>query len=331
MLRQEKHLREFNKGHWDVVDHLVKINKEEGGIWHKSCLVPTDTILMKSNHVIEKFAESKHIEGALKGIDEKYIYFSMMISCFAAWRVTKGIYRYDNDVYEELKRSEVKKVPGDVIFTLPEWCVYIETPEYYIEGERIYGFYAYIDANSERLSMRFMLDLDIDILMPVSIPLEEGEDIWKVIEKSDLGTFTRDFAEILGWSEVFRTKEDLVKVVGEFLSLVLYLCTEEPDMQGGDSGKPTRPKPKKTRKYGERYYEAKRVTVWETGFKMGKMLRDAKSNATGTGVKRRAHVRCAHWHTYWIGKRGKQSRVLRWIHPILVGGGSDIPTVRKVK
>jgi len=81
------------------------------------------------------------------------------------------------------------------------------------------------------------------------------------------------------------------------------------------------------------------------GVRMGAALRRAKMSAPrdtpeagGEGKQRsspRAHVRRAHWHGYWTGPRdGEQKFVLKWLSPVLVGGGEEkeLPvTIRPVE
>ena len=48
----------------------------------------------------------------------------------AAWRVTQGIYRFDPTTFDALWETPVTgDIPTEVLFHLPEWCVYIPTPE----------------------------------------------------------------------------------------------------------------------------------------------------------------------------------------------------------
>jgi hypothetical protein len=81
--------------------------------------------------------------------------------------------------------------------------------------------------------------------------------------------------------------------------------------------------------------------VWEVGYRIGKVLRHAEekeqrepsTNSDGTHARPRAHVRKAHWHTYWTGpKKDPQTAKLKWLHPMVINDdGEDlIPTVHLV-
>ena len=55
-----------------------------------------------------------------------------ILGALAAWRVTQGIYRFDPTTFDappgERASHRVTSRP-EVLFHLPEWCVYIPTPD----------------------------------------------------------------------------------------------------------------------------------------------------------------------------------------------------------
>ena len=122
--------------------------------------------------------------------------------------------------------------------------------------------------------------------------------------------------------------------VAQLLSLLLWLCSEAPEIGSGSS--PTNPLPKKTRK-GIRFFPADQPKVWNVGVRIGAELRkaiavsDSTVGAERTSTSPRAHFRRAHWHTYRIGTGGSD-KTLRWLSPILVNlkAGDPLPaTIRK--
>lgn len=103
------------------------------------------------------------------------------------------------------------------------------------------------------------------------------------------------------------------------LSLLLYLCSDRRDARDyePDSGRRGRK--------GRRRKESR--TVIDLGFDIGPALHAARQPASdggdehsahGGGDRVRAHLRRAHWHTYWTGPREAQTPEVRWLHPILV-------------
>lgn len=80
--------------------------------------------------------------------------------------------------------------------------------------------------------------------------------------------------------------------------------------------------------------------TWDVGLRIGAALRrahDAESSegaGSGTHARPRAHIRRAHWHTFWTGPRdGDRVARVKWLPPIPVNvGDSDLPaTVVPVK
>ena len=61
--------------------------------------------------------------------------------------------------------------------------------------------------------------------------------------------------------------------------------------------------------------------MWDVGFRIGaaihnynKYVKLNESETSGTGSKKRPHVRKAHWHRY----KTKDGYILKWLHPIFV-------------
>ena len=111
------------------------------------------------------------------------------------------------------------------------------------------------------------------------------------------------------------------------LQLLLYLCSEEPDI-------PEIQHPRYRRKISGGYQAPKEAQVWDVGVRIASVIRkykDRKANldnnemiiCEGNHMSPRPHVRSAHWHTYWTGPRDasfpERKPVLRWLPPIPVG------------
>ena len=71
----------------------------------------------------------------------------MWLSALAAWRMTQGVYRIDHYIAPEVLKTPLKSdLPGEVLFRLPEWSVYLEVPAGLTEeGCGVAGFFAYLD------------------------------------------------------------------------------------------------------------------------------------------------------------------------------------------
>ena len=103
------------------------------------------------------------------------------------------------------------------------------------------------------------------------------------------------------------------------LPLILYLCSEEPDILI-NSKKPffEKPKPKKTKK-GIRYFDAEKTSNYEVGYRIGRFIREykksEKTESMSGGKSKSPHIRKAHFHLYWTGK-GREIPLIKWLPPI---------------
>ncbi len=117
----------------------------------------------------------------------------------------------------------------------------------------------------------------------------------------------------------------VARTIWPMVSLLLYLCSEEPEI--GDGGRrPGNPVPKRTRR-GLRLFPPDRPARWDVGVRLGAALRlgAARHEAAGEpgpeGERRRsrprAHIRRAHWHTFLAGRARSEKRI-KWLPPIPV-------------
>ena len=91
------------------------------------------------------------------------------IAALAGWRAAQGVYRFDPDLFDSVWDTPLDtRIPGEVLFRLPEWWVYIYImPPGCVFAERsLGGFLAYLDydAGSGRTELRLLPDLREDRL-----------------------------------------------------------------------------------------------------------------------------------------------------------------------
>ena len=66
------------------------------------------------------------------------------LAALGAWRCTQGIYRFDAALYDAIRETPVSgDIPSDVLYQLPEWSVYVETPGVAWMGSPMAGFFGY--------------------------------------------------------------------------------------------------------------------------------------------------------------------------------------------
>lgn len=261
------------------------------------------------------------------------------IGALAAWRQTQGIYILDETLLEAIWQTDLAgEIPVDVLYRLPEWCVYVATPGRAVGPLALAGFFAHIehDMNDGRTELRLLLDVDApDGAHLVPVPLH----VWVpggLAAAADRARQEAEFQAAAHGSSVdgaalARAGLDCAPLV----SLVLYLCSSAAEVRrkGTTDARPRR-------LTGGPPRAANAPTVWDVGYALGPALRAAMNRAQGesgggTHTSPRAHVRRAHWHGYWVGAHGAADRRLdfRWLPPIAVAveDGPITPSVRRVR
>lgn len=246
------------------------------------------------------------------------------MAALGPWRYSQGIYRFDKDVLASIAETVPNgEMPTEVLYRLPEWSVYIETPGLFWMGSVLHGFWAHLefDVNTQRHELRLLLDTE-DVL--IGVPMHLGP--WTVTEALD-----RAYSEAHKHRGKMDLPESLLnndlvaeRVASELygvVSLLLYICSDEPEIddEREPGAYPARPRPTRTKK-GWRLFPAKRPRVWMVGESLGAKLRSGTGEGEATGRKVSAHLRRAHWHGFWKGPRdGERQFIYKWLPPIAVG------------
>ena len=81
-----------------------------------------------------------------------------VISALGAWRYTQGLYQFDSDLAQELMTMPMEgNIPVEVLYRLPEWCIYIQLPEpIEIDFRTVEGFWTHLeyDVNTTKSELR---------------------------------------------------------------------------------------------------------------------------------------------------------------------------------
>lgn len=245
------------------------------------------------------------------------------LSALGAWRPTQGIYRFDDDLYDALISTPLDgDMPCQVLYRLPAWCVYVETPLMVYAGVDVRGFFAHLecDANSGAHELRLLLQSAHGDLLAVPIHL----GAWPIAEGLRRMRAVAEFNFSAPNSMIDRGVQSMVDNMTTLqvcINLLLYLCSDGPDVRGphGALYVPGHPKAKKV-KTGWRLFAPLAPTVWRMGEALGDSIRAGRrAPQGGTHGRPRPHIRRAHWHGYWTGPlKGDRRFDLRWLPPVAV-------------
>lgn len=268
------------------------------------------------------------------------------VAALAEWRLSQRVYALDPAVLDALWWSEVSgQLPTDVLLRLPDWCVYVHLPgrqSHHHGSQRIIsgapsstgfevteleGAWVWLEADPEGPELRVLLltrqpsIIDAGVVSLSEPTLEAGA------LKSARKYVALAREEGLSIEDEQTVAKYWIAAIEPLLSIALYLCVA-PDVPRV-ARPPQKAGPRKPPKAGPEIVRA--------GIELGAALRSAplvvgSEAPTGEGSHRspRPHLRRAHWHTYLAGP-GRESRVVRWIHPTLVRGGASNPSVRRAE
>lgn len=323
----------LGKNFWDIVDAQHKKDKANGHL-------PTTSLVYYRPSMLEEACiqsimrfRKKMIKGTVSDFEATTAILAFEASCLMAhWRLTKGVYVFDDELSKALDEADIDNLPIAALTGLPEYAPFIALDDFYLDETkhlRVHGAWVgykkpqEADEDSEELTLCCALLHSHDIVYCTE--LEEGKTVRESIEKA--------YAHMKD-GEIGNSRQ-LERAVLAVMKRAFYLCSTEPDVNGvrsvstsvvyGNKEVLHIPSEVNEVKVGYRYGAA--IRMWQE-----KQQKEGKESAV-TGLTVAPHVRRAHYHLYWTGKGRKEPRV-KWIAPILVGMKDDeeiIPTIRAVK
>lgn len=316
MIRPEQILKEIGRGNPQVWQQVKSFRAGKGKDlpgWPDWCYIP----IAAGIAIATQGDDSVIYQTAFSAISPA------IITAAAAWRISKGVYRFDAELYNALISQPLDgNIPCDVLKRLPEWCVYIETIGARFLGRPIVGFWAHLekDMSDDREELRLVLMCKDGPNIP--IPIHLGE--WTLDEGLKRMQGEAEKQAMTGFPRI-----DYVSDIAPLVQLVLYLCAENLDMPRVPAHPNTR-----VRRSGQ-VDVARKVRTWDVGVRIGATIRKYRNTepygddtdaeeADHRGTSPRPHIRRAHWHHYWTGPRdGERTLILRWLPPIPVNVGID--------
>lgn len=321
---------------WKDADHFRQQKGEPGFDWPDWCFLP-----LGAAYAVVSGGGPNRV--SLERADDV-----PRLGALMAWRMTQGIYRFDPAIYDAVIDTPMAgDLPAEVVMRMPEWCVYIETPEIELSIGALHGFWAHLeyDFSGCRTELRLLLDTD---RASVAIPLHLGA--WSLAESIARAVDVAGVKAVaLGVRLPAGAARQARSWAAPLVSLLLYLCHTNDFSRRGTQGQPANPKPVRTRRDGVKLFAADGPAEWDVGVRMGAALRAAyqaeqATDAGGTHAGPRGHIRHAHWHGFRSGPKARddgseiptaQRRYdLRWMPPIPVNlpDGTALPaTIRSIR
>lgn len=258
----------------------------------------------------------------------------------AAWRATQGVWEFDPSLYSALWETPVEgKLPVELLYRLPEWAPYLVLRDVQWGGRKVHGVIPWLewDANGGAPELRLLLDVDgasqLGDITALALHLDADTVDECVHRAADQAVrFAAPASTLVQQAELRAAYGSNIDLVRHLLSLVLYLCSQEPDLT-------RRPPPAPVSYRKPVLRPPQQPVVWPVGLRIGSALRAGEQREHGepgdpTGRTVRPHIRRAHWHCYWTGARSEgkpgERLELRWVAPTAVGAGTPVVTVREI-
>ncbi len=250
------------------------------------------------------------------------------------WEKYKQIYKFNPELYKLLtEETDSDSVMADIFLSkLPFPCFYVDNPIDDGEGKEFVGFYV-----MTRLGIDDVPELFIEFAQTdpersyrfCAIPLIKGSN--KTIDE----LLTRQYTLAGVDPKDIPQKEVFNEMCKKAINCVAYLCTDKVDViKTRREVKAKSPKSSKKK--------PKTVKVGLVGDKIAKVIKESRvryvyeseGKPHEKGSPKAAHIRRAHYHSFWTGKRSepeKRELIVKLISPIFVNGESNNKvTIRKI-
>lgn len=244
---------------------------------------------------------------------------------YGTWRYTQDVYFPDKKLLDQLKNTKITgNIPINIIFNLPSYSMFID-----LSKEDMWGFFVQVDYSTffNTVGLILFLVINYENFLPVWLPIRKNTTILDAV--AEFVEFRKQYAKKHGFNTLVDEYERHLEIVHFFVSIILYLCSDKPDICNplAPGTSPHRPEPKKV-KGGMKLFPAQKPTIWEVGRNIGQALRNAASQSKeyqgGSHASPKAHIRRGHWHGYWTGPHsGNRKFVLKWLHPMLINLSMD--------
>lgn len=342
--KPERFIRDINESFAGAVDVVSKfMSKQKNASYDK-------------NKVAVSLA---NVRMALRGHGQigKYDHCLAIIAGAYAFSKTKQILRVDQTLNREIANSvdESGEIPCSILMNLPYQGFFLELPETETSTIGIFVHMDYGRYNNGGYCYSLWLNVNVfdgddyaanDVGLILNLPLIEGKSLKEAISESYENS-DKEFDALLQREHPSKPDDidDYLKEWMSIINVILYICSVNADIvpeRQPEEEKPVETQasslPKKVKAKTQQSKPKKQVKVWDVGFRIGSELRkhelqkesEEDGKSSGGGVKR-AHLRRAHWHHYWIGskKDNTQHLILKWIPPIVIHAeyANELPVV----
>lgn len=322
-LRMATEFEQNFSGCYQICDDMMIKARREANIWEK---------------VYIPIAASNAIMQTIYGDPAKGTVLHVLYS----WRREKQILVFDKTLFSEvIKTEQAERVPVEALESIPYYAFYIDLEHLGMDlGEIFSGFFVTFEEEDQGRELRITAVTSSGEVIPFYLPLQKDKSIGQSLSDS---RGTKILEKILGFC-ARKSIEKTTKILSKFLCLIVYICCKNADIEENPEQKAYRRPPASRDLIKD---VPREIQKWDVGWRIGAKLRDKVYTGPEKGGEekeacekvqrgKRPHVRAAHYHHFWIGKRGTPERrlVVKWIPPIAINLAppqETIATLRKIQ
>ena len=262
---------------------------------------------------------------------------------FGTWRNSLGVYRLDPDIYTQSISSIIPSDTPTTIFSrLPDWCVYIELPSkqpMQIINDcvpcLVLGFWVLLNTTDVDGTDKLVVNIVFDMMPSANSPNDNFVPITLIIddnltvEQSIKSTYEESAEGYTAEQQAMMAQE--LEQMTKVLSLILWLCAEEPDISN-INGEPVSGHALREPKYGINkktggFIPPNHPKIYDIGKRLGGEVREFNekndSDESALPVRRRPHIRRGHWHGVWRGTGQNKNFHLYWQPALFVNSTTN--------
>lgn len=93
------------------------------------------------------------------------------LAAIGAWRYTQGIYHFNKTTYETILHTPNDQLTISHFYNLPEWSIYVETPDFTWGEYSLHGFWCHLEWNKKKNFNEIRVLLNAHRLINIALPL----------------------------------------------------------------------------------------------------------------------------------------------------------------
>ncbi|UOG50900.1 AcrVA2 family anti-CRISPR protein [Leptospira noguchii] len=257
-------------------------------------------------------------------LDPKFLVKMNLLQQMAAivpWSLSKSIYKFTNELIEELTNSELpENIPCEALKLLPYWSIYIELSNQEIKDCK--GFFVFLDSIDGIDELRILMDFEDKPPYLLKLLLKDNCSIEESLKFTTDQIKTKYFGNIT--NRIFHfldTSNDLfLEYFKKIIPLILYINSENSEITGNYPYTEYKKRTKEKMEVGISLEPNSNITIWEVGKNFSQSLRLHNRNIKEE-IKENSkspHIRRSHWHHYWVGSGENRRLTLQWLSPIFI-------------